>query len=153
MTPAGPSIGSIDGPRRWPSILGFTTITVAPWVAEIHGNEAAGSTTFDVPTERNTSHATAACRAASNSAIGIGSPNHTTSGRIRAPQRWHVGGSAASSSVSGIGPGHPALHRARMSEPCRLITSRDPARSCRSSTFWVTSVQCATREASVTSAW
>ena len=141
------------GPRRCPSILGFTTITVAPWVAEIHGNDAAGSTTFDVPTDRNTSHATAALRAAPNSTIGIGSPNHTTSGRIKAPQVGHSGGSAACASVGTIVPGHPALHRARISEPCRLITSREPARSCRSSTFWVTSVQCATREASVTSAW
>ena len=72
MTPAGPSIGRMDGPRRCPSMLGFTTITVAPWVADIHGNDAAGSTIFDVPTERKTSHATAALRAASNSAIGIG---------------------------------------------------------------------------------
>ena len=75
-----------------PVSSGFTSTTTAPFRNTVKGKDAAGSTTPDVPMEKNTSHVSAARNASSSAPCGSISPNHTTSGRKYEPQRGQRGG-------------------------------------------------------------
>lgn len=87
MSPACPRSGWMRGPRRCPSALGLTRITLTPRSTAAHGSDAAGCTRRDVPTDRKTSHSRAALQASASAFSGSASPNQMTSGRSGAPHR------------------------------------------------------------------
>jgi len=109
---------------------------------------AAGYTSPDVPTARNRKWAPARPTNASIRCIasrGIGSPNHTMSGRSSAsrPARLHgphIGATPARYAVrSSNGARSHTLHRDRIRLPWSSITRSLPAATCSPSMFWVTS--------------
>ena len=123
---------------------GFTSMVVAPARLASSTRPAAGKTTADVPTVRNTSLSAAASTARPRISRSSGSPNQTTPGRSGAPQCAQRGGRLGIGTVSSRRParprGQPRAHRTSQIDPCNRSTPVAPARSCRPSTFWVTSV-------------
>jgi len=87
-----------------------------PAASAANGSDAAGSTTVDVPMDRNTSQRRAAVCASSSAFCGSASPNHTTPGRTGAPQRAHRGGVPGSSSAA-VSTRPSAKHRSSMMLP------------------------------------
>jgi hypothetical protein len=81
---------------------GLISMTVAPILRAKKGSEAAGSTRVDVPTDRKTWQDFTAWMAASRASGGRLSPNHTTSGRRKLPQRGQRGGISFDSGHSEI---------------------------------------------------
>src|SRR5580692_1671371 len=72
--------------------FGLTCKVVAPASIAMSISDAAGCTSAEVPQQRKKSQRLAASRAAIHWACGRGSPNHTTPGRILAPQDAQSGG-------------------------------------------------------------
>ena len=95
-----------------------------------------------MPTVRKTSQEHASS-AASSAGPGSDSPNQTTAGRASPPHDGHAGGIVASGTASsrqGAAP-HSRQHERSQSDPCTRIRCDVPARTWRSSTFWVMTVQ------------
>ena len=110
----------------------------APASCAISGNSATGQTMPLVPTTNIVWQAWQAARALCHRAASRCSPNQTTAGRIRPAQDGQTGGAsrvkASASKAQGV---RHSRHWKRASSPCKCQTSGEPARSCRSSTFWV----------------
>lgn len=94
--------------------LGLISIVVAFRLNAILASAVAGYTREEVPTEKNTSHALTASDDAVSAAVGMFSPNHTTSGLIKPLQVLQVGGYEESL----LGP--------RFSQPKHLFLSIQP---------------------------
>ena len=134
---------------------GFTSTTAAPAPSATNGRDAAGCTMPEVPTTRHRSQSSSAANARSQGSAGSISPNHTIPGRI-SPSPHTVQAGGASRSIASRSASEPAVassagapgstsagapqsaQRCSNREPCRCARTRAPARSCRSSTFWVT---------------
>ena len=118
------------------------------------GSDAAGWTSPEVPTTSTAEARPSASTEASHASEGRDSPNHTTPGRAGPPQARQRGGARRppSSPVGGAtSTGAPQrAHRWANSEPCRWWTVPEPARSWRSSTFWVDTTTSRSRPASAT---
>ncbi|MNT36719.1 hypothetical protein D3C72_1728200 [compost metagenome] len=134
---------------------------MAPDASACPGSSAAGWTRADVPMLNIRSHRCAACTAALQESAGRLSPNHTTPGRTGAEQCAQAGGamrrpvscSSATSAPSDTSVakayGDPQTEqRGACRLPCRCVTRGLPARSCRSSTFWVMTASSGTCRAS-----
>ena len=111
----------------------------APFCLPSKGREAAGSTSAEVPTIRNSSAEPAAIAARLQAASGKASPNQTTPGLIREEQS-HRGGNGSKGTELSCRSAPHCVQRSRQISPCRRITLREPARSCRPSTFCVSRV-------------
>src|ERR1700693_386061 len=94
----------------------------------------------EVPTIRKTSQSRARCAPAS-AAAGIASPNQTTPGRRYPPHQGQGGGSRGKGTVSSCQDEgrHFSEQATSQREPWNRVTFAVPARSCRPSTFCVTS--------------
>src|SRR3990172_10852084 len=85
----------------------------------------------------NASAPAASSSARSHATRGSCSPNQTTSGLIQWLQRGQGRSGRGSAMLTASRYPHPPLHLSRSREPCRCTMLLAPARSRRSSTFWV----------------
>ena len=132
---AGPVRVSSNRWLPWPGTR-FSSSVGTPRARAVRAKPAAGWTSPEVPIETN---ASAWSRASSTTSSPRGtSPNQTTSGRRLADPQAGQGGSSARAPSQGLVTSQ-TVHRAARSTPCMCSTRTEPPRSCRSSTFWVTS--------------
>src|SRR5690606_36020528 len=132
----------------WALSPGSTRITCAPPCRASPTSEAAGSTRPEVPTTNSKSDPRIAAWASDQVLAGKDSPNHTTPGRTSPSQLPQRGGSNRwpVSIVCSAGTSNPVNGRLQpeqrsfISSPRRCSTRDEPARSCRSATFCVTTL-------------
>jgi hypothetical protein len=97
-----------------------------------------------VPITKNKSAAWVDATASAHTFCGSPSPNHTTPGRSIAPHEQN-GGKDSSRGRKSLRSRSHTVHRTAQISPCTLRMFLLPARSCRPSTFCVTSVKLGTR--------